>query len=732
MSIHLFGIRHHGPGSARNLRAALESLRPDAILIEGPPDAESVLSLFAHEEMTPPVALLIYAPDDPKKAVFYPFAEFSPEWQAARYGLQNNIPVRFMDLPQTHQFGEQVSGDGCEVSGEEMNTDPLSSLSEAAGFNDGEGWWEQIIEQRRNGSEVFAAIAEVMTALREDRAVSSQREALREAFMRQTIRAAQKEGFEKIAVVCGAWHVPALDLTRPKIPTAKEDSALLKGLPKVKVAATWIPWTNGRLSYESGYGAGITSPGWYSHLWNEPEQTEIRWLTKVARLLRDEDLDASSASIIEAVRLAETLAAMRGKHRPGLLELNEATQTVLCFGNDIPLRLIREKLIVGEVLGQVPDETPSVPLQQDLQREQKRLRFPAEATQKNIDLDLRKENDLARSQLLHRLSLLGIAWGAQHHGDSGKGTFHELWQIQWQPEFSVALIEAGVWGNTVLAAATNFVRHKAVKAENLAMLTALVDHTLLADLPEAVAHLMTRIQSEAAVASDIAHLLEALPPLANVMRYGNVRQTDTAVVGKVLDGLVARICVGLPNACASLNDDAAAQMYERIVKVNGAISLLQNQEHSTLWQSTLEAMSGQQTLHGLIAGRCCRLLFEAQIFSAEETARRLSFALSTASDPAQAAAWADGFLRGSGLLLLHDEALWQVIDEWVVSLSGETFTQLLPLLRRTFSTFAAPERRQMGERVAQGASVRVAVASGDFDVARAEAVLPLVKQLLGI
>jgi hypothetical protein len=728
MSLHIFGIRHHGPGSARSLRDALESLRPDAILIEGPPDAEHVLPLFAHEAMTPPVALLIYAPGDPKKAVFYPFAEFSPEWQAARYGLQNQIPVRFMDLPQTHQFALEADESAIQNPQSAIPIDPLHTLSEAAGANDGEGWWEQIIEQRRNSTDVFAAIAEAMTALREQRTLLPQRESLREAFMRQTIRAAGREGYEKIAVVCGAWHVPALQT----MPTAKEDAVLLKGLPKVKVAATWIPWTNGRLTYESGYGAGITSPGWYSHLWQAPEQSEIRWMTKVARLLRDEDLDASSASVIEAVRLAETLAAMRGKHRPGLLELNEATQTVLCFGNDVPLRLIHEKLIVGEVLGAVPDETPAVPLQQDLQREQKRLRFPAEASQKTIDLDLRKENDLARSQLLHRLSLLGIAWGEVQRGNTGKGTFHELWRVQWQPEFSVALIEAGVWGNTVLTAATSFVKHKADNAKNLAELTALVDHTLLADLPEAVAHLMTRIQSEAAIANDIAHLLDALPPLANVRRYGNVRQTDTAMVGKVIDGLVARICVGLPNACASLNDDAAAAMYEQIVKVNSALALLQNSEYLTLWQSTLQIMSGQATLHGLIAGRCCRLLFEAQIFTVEDAARRLSYALSTASDPNQAAAWLDGFLRGSGLLLLHDEALWQVLDEWVVNLSGETFTQLLPLVRRTFATFPAPERRQMGERVAQGASARLSVASGDFDVARAEAVLPLVRQLLGV
>ncbi len=397
-------------------------------MIEGPPDAEGVLPLFTHEAMIPPVALLIYAPDDPKQAVFYPFAEFSPEWQAARYGLQHGVPVRFLDLPQTHQFALEAidTGEAPTTDHQSPTTDPLSELSEAAGRNDGEGWWEQIIEQRRNSTEVFAAIAEAMTALREQRVTSPPREALREAFMRNTIRAAQKEGFANIAVVCGAWHVPVLQI----MPAAKDDAALLKGLPKVKVAATWIPWTNGRLSYTSGYGAGITSPGWYSHLWCESEQTEIRWMTKVARLLREEDLDASSASVIEAVQLAETLAAMRGKHRPGLLELNEATQTVLCFGNDVPLRLIHEKLIVGEVLGQVPDETPAVPLQQDLQREQKRLRFPAEASQKTIDLDLRKEKDLARSQLLHRWSLLGIAWGEQQRTNSGKGTFHELWRVQ--------------------------------------------------------------------------------------------------------------------------------------------------------------------------------------------------------------------------------------------------------------------------------------------------------------
>lgn len=105
MTTHIFGIRHHGPGSARRLCQALKQLQPDIILIEGPPDAESLIPLVASPEMQPPVALLIYLPDNPKESVYYPFAVFSPEWQAIQFGLSNHIPVRFMDLPLTHRMG---------------------------------------------------------------------------------------------------------------------------------------------------------------------------------------------------------------------------------------------------------------------------------------------------------------------------------------------------------------------------------------------------------------------------------------------------------------------------------------------------------------------------------------------------------------------------------------------------------------------------------------------------
>ena len=74
--IRLYGIRHHGPGSARSLREGLAELRPDVVLIEGPPEADGLVGLVRDPAMQPPVALLGYVPGEPKTAAFWPFAVF--------------------------------------------------------------------------------------------------------------------------------------------------------------------------------------------------------------------------------------------------------------------------------------------------------------------------------------------------------------------------------------------------------------------------------------------------------------------------------------------------------------------------------------------------------------------------------------------------------------------------------------------------------------------------------
>ena len=725
MSTHLFGIRHHGPGSARALASALAELEPDLVLIEGPPEADGIVGLAA-DKMVPPVALLAYATDDATRAAFWPFAVFSPEWQAIRYALTAGVPVRFCDLPAAYQFASSGKREPRRTS-----TDPLATLAAAGGYDDPERWWDDVVEHRRDGSPPFELIADAMRELRpEVPAAESEREAQREAYMRTVLRKATKEGFERIAVVCGAWHVPAL--TEP-LPPATHDRRTLKGLPKRKIACTWVPWTHGRLAYTSGYGAGVTSPGWYHHLFTAPDQVTVRWLIRVARVLRAEDLPVSSAHVIEAVRLADTLAALRGRPLAGLTEVTDATLAVLCGGNQVQLDLVTREAVVGEQLGTVPEGTPQAPVAADLTAQARRLRLRRDVAKRTVDLDLRKPNDLAKSRLLHRLRILGVDWGRPaSDGRDHQGTFRETWALRWDPGLEVDLVAASTHGTTVESAATAVMRATAAEASVLADVTGAVERTLLAELSDALPDLLRGVDTLAARDVDVAHLMAALPALARSARYGDVRGTDTAGLGEVAGRMVARVCAGLGRAVRGLDHDAAADLLPLVDQVQEATTLLAEPVREQ-WLSTLRGLSERSRVPPLIGGRLTRLLLDADRVDTDDVALRLGRALTPGTETMDAAAYVEGFLAGGGLLLVHDERLLQLVDGWLGGIRDGAFTEVLPLLRRTFGTFAPAERRSIGDR-AQAVHDRSRIpvaASDDVDHDRAAAALPVVATLLG-
>ncbi|MFE2232782.1 DUF5682 family protein [Streptomyces sp. JL2001] len=742
----VLGVRHHGPGSARAVRAALEAARPAVVLIEGPPEADKLLSLAGDEDMRPPVALLAHAVDDPGRAAFWPFAAFSPEWVAIRWALAAGAAVRFIDLPAAHTLaaGDPTWDDGEEVDGADRDTrvDPIAELARAAGHEDPERWWEDAVELRgaADPHAPFEALAEAMGVLREAHGHGGHpRDLVREAYMRLQLRAARREFADDVAVVCGAWHVPALSLKT----TVAADRALLKGLPKVKTEATWVPWTHRRLARRSGYGAGIDAPGWYGHLFAAPDRPVERWMTKVAGLLRAEDRLVSSAHVIEAVRLAETLAAMRGRPLAGLGETTDAVRAVMCDGSDVPIDLVRDRLVVGDVLGEVPAGAPAVPLQRDLTRLQRSLRLKPEALERELELDLRKENDAARSRLLHRLRLLSVGWGEAVAGRGSTGTFRETWRLRWEPELHVRIAEAGVWGTTVASAATAKAESRALEANALAEVTALAEQCLLAGLSEALPVVMTALADRAALDADVGHLAQALPALARSLRYGDVRATDTAALGEVAAGIAERICVGLPPACTGLDADAAAEMRGHLDGVHTALGLLPDTEGLTdRWSGVLRRLADRDGVPGVIRGRAARLLLDEGRLGEDEAARLMGLALSPGTPPADAAAWIEGFVGGAsggGMLLVHDERLLALVDDWLTSVPAGAFTDVLPLLRRTFSAYEPGVRRTLGELVARGPSGGGGARPGagtpgfapDLDEARADGVLPLLRLLLG-
>jgi hypothetical protein len=692
-----FGIRHHGPGSARRLVEALDVLQPRCILIEGPIDASDLLPVLALSDMVLPVALLTYAEDAPSTASFFPFAQYSPEYQAVVWAVRHGIAPRFIDLPAADRLspGEECSLDDIPAQVDDpIASDPIGVLANTAGYDDGESWWRDVIEENSSTEPAFAAVTDAMTALRAETTEMSAYEAAREAHMRLEIAKAAKDSPGPVAVICGAWHVPALVAKH----TATADRDILKGRGKTRIKATWAPWTTPRLARDSGYGAGVVAPGWCQHIWDThgTAESETVWLMRITQMMRDKGHSVSTASVIEAQRLGTALAALRERPAAGFEELRDAAIACLCFGERALWNEIAADLLIGSGVGAIPAATPLAPLLEDLQRQQKATRLKPESLERELAVDLRSESGLARSTLLHRLDALDVPWGRLTDAGRSRGTFRENWLLCWEPEFAVRLVEHLVHGSTIAEAASGRIM-EAMRAEpDLGTLAGLVRGAMVADLPAAIDFGIAALEQKAALTSEAQALLRALPPMADVVRYGEARAGAAEHLTALMPRIVVQAALALPYAVRGLDAEATVAIRGDILGADGAIQLAAlDKDVTEAWHQALRHVLEHPQTTRVIAGVAARLLYAAELLSADDAANLLVRMLSPGTPVADAAGFFDGFFEGAGQRLIHDEPLRAAVDGWLMTLDDADFTSNLPLFRRVFSALDKIERRCM-------------------------------------
>lgn len=695
--VRIFGIRHHGPGSALRLLEQLKTWQPDALLLECPADAQGALAYIGTPALQPPVAILLYDPGDVQQAVHLPLAVFSPEWQALHYADVHGIPAIAMDLPWSIQRQLVATPGGREAA------DPFAVIAAAMAYPDTERWWEYFFEQVHGETDLFPQIIELMAVFRaEAHYTDTEENQLREAWMRQTIREAWREGRQRIAVVCGAFHSPALRLWAD---TEREDTSLLKTKKTGRSQATWVPWSYSHLARESGYGAGVHSPAWYELLYEQPQQATPHWMTRCAHFLREKGLPGSPAATQAAVEMAESLAVLRQMHQPGFTELEEAALAVLAMGDPQWLSPMREQLLVGDRIGKVPAEIPGTPLESDFRaavrsaRLSRALETPGKI---DLELDLRKPANRLASTLLHRLHLLHLPWGQfVQPGEHTKGRFRERWRLEWKPRYSLQLIEASRWGLTLEEAANQLTRHHAGQTRQLAPLAQWMRDCLLARLPATAESLARMLQDQSALTQDIWDLAEALSPLIQIHHYGEGYESPPMDLQGLIQRFIPRILIGLPKSLTSAPAEDLEAIPGRIRQLLLDLTLWDHKPWLTLlWNQLLPLLDEQQLDHGL-HGTMLRLAWEEGQVHDQVLGQHIRFRLASHQAAVASASWVSGLLHGNEGLLLRHKLLWQQLDYWVSHIPESDFLGLLPQLRQVFSGFSPVARRQLAARFRQ-------------------------------
>ncbi len=739
----VFGVRHLSPAAAFHLQTVLDTLKPTAVLVEGPADATPQLQHLIHKDTRPPVAILAYTLQRPVRSILYPLAAYSPEWAALTWGLRNKVETRFIDLPAAvfldlhHAATEehpdeplkddQAPGQGQGPPPDSADqprlasehtvaylNDPWTAIAQLSGDPDHETWWERHFEHTTDPISYIHQIHEFGRGLRSLRELKADDENLvREAYMRRCIREVLGKGHkpDKVLVVCGAFHSTAL---REDLPAMTDRE--LKALPSAKCSLTLMPYSYKRLSSQSGYGAGNHAPMYYQDLYDErkvghPDRLVPHFLTRLVHHLRKGGHIRSAAEVIEAVRLSHSLATLADSPAPCLRDIRDAATCLLGRGEFEVIREAITDLEIGSKVGKLPKGVARTAIQDDFYLRMDELNLDKYQTDKaqELVLDLREDRfvksmeaafrDRNRSTFLHRLVTLGVSFGEKQKGRQDQATWKEIWVLRWTPDSEIQLIENSLLADTVEVAAAVHLSERLGASTQIDEAAAIVKEAVVCELADSLEDARRRLQAMAVEASSFVNLAHAVEELAEVISFGSVRKFDPEPLKPLLSQLFLRATFAVRDAC--LCDDATAreQMQPAIVKLHEVAGTSPDLVDAVRWNRELDAIAANDALNAYLSGFVMSMILNR--VDEEQLAREVSRRLSPGIPPDVGANWFEGLVQYNRQALFLRMALWRQLDSYLVSLDDDEFRKALVPLRRAFGSFSKAEVRRVVDNLAE-------------------------------
>ena len=702
-----FGVRHLSPACAYYVTEFLDRVNPQVVLIEGPSDLNELIVPLCGIDTSLPAAILAYTENAPVKTVLWPFAEFSPEYQAMKWAVTHGAEVKFCDLPSTCLLAEAEKE---EADGEENVPRRISvyeQLEKVTG-TDNDTFWEYSFEQCTDYDDFTAAVSEYGKNLREH-SENDGHNALREAFMRKVI--AEHEG-KVTAVITGAFHTHGIK----DVPFTDDDKKLVSKLPEAKVKATLMPYSYFRLSARSGYGAGSKAPAYFELLWKNRlsgalGNSAAEYLSKIALYQRENGYAASTAEVIEAKRLSDTLASMRGGKFPTLAGLRDAAVTCIGHGSFGEISLACADTEIGTKIGSLPEGTVCTSVQEDFIRQLKELKLEKfrKATSEETELDLRENLrvkseksaflDLHRSFFLHRLMVLNVRFGEVLPRAQDNATWAEAWRLQWTPEAEIEIVEASLNGDTVKGAAENVLNLRLAGAETVSEASEILSDVFLCGLSECVKTAVSAVQRLAADCSSACETGRAAGDLSGIIRFGSIRRIDSEPVCPLLEKLFLRFCLSAPSD-AVCDRQAAEELITALSRINDAClshDFLDENRFITL----LSDLADSDFANPVISGYACAVLTERGKMPAEKLSALINRKLSGGTSPSDGALWFEGLARKNRRSLISRLSVWEKLCGFTESLNDEDFKAVLVCLRRTFSDFTPSEKSDIAENIGE-------------------------------
>ena len=706
-----FGIRHFSPAGAYFVRQFLDKIKPDLVLIEGPADFDFLIDDIVSKKLVPPFAIMAYTKEAPIDTILYPFAEYSPEYQAILWARENNKECRFFDLESDIMLGFEKKNDG--IQEEEIISETNSKKSIEI---DMEGFWERNLEQSENMDAYRAGSALFGESLRKDTKSDDKsfaRDIIRESFMKRKINEYIKKGFdlEKIVAITGAFHTSAIE----SLEGAMSDKEY-KGLVRRESNITLMPYSYYRLSKRTGYGAGNAAPAYYELLWQgflngDITYHERKYLSSLAKYMREHGGIVSSAQVIEATRLARELAVIRGGSVPTLEDLKDASITCMGGGSFGEMAIGFAETDIGKKIGSVPQDAMQTSIQSDFTLKLKQLKLEKykELVATPLQLDLRENLrvkseesaflDLNRSFFLYRLVVLGIDFAKIKKSNQDNATWAENWILQWTPEAEIQIVESVLKGDTIADAVAFVLGEKLSEATKISEIAEVIEDAFNCGLPKIVEGAKRSLDEMANGTIAMCDIADTVSKLSNMISFGDIRKLDREPLVPIVKRLCIRASLMLVGESAC-DDIAAATLADDIQKIH-SVFMMQDFWDESFWFDKLIELSNRDDLNTKISGLATAILLDAgkidELTLRMEVSRRLSMGM-----PAELGAnWFAGLSMRNHYALIGRLTLWESLSEYLDTLDEEEFRRSVVFLRRAFVEYSAKEKDMIAENLGE-------------------------------
>ena len=706
-----FGIRHFSPAGAYFLRQFLDEVKPSLVLIEGPADFDFLIDDIVSKNLVPPFAIMAYTKEAPIDTILYPFAEYSPEYQAILWARENNTECHFFDLESDIILGLEKRDD--ETKDEEIisETNPNKSIE-----TDMEVFWERTLEQSEDMHAYRAGSALFGESIRKDTNSDDKsfiRDTVRESFMKRKIKEYIEKGFdtEKIVAITGAFHTSAIESLEGAM-SDKEYKALVRRESNV----TLMPYSYYRLSKRTGYGAGNAAPAYYELLWQgflngDITYHERKYLSSLAKYMREHGGIVSSAQVIEATRLARELAIIRGGSVPTLEDLKDASITCMGGGSFGEMAMGFAETDIGKKIGSVPQDAMQTSIQSDFTSKLKQLKLEKykELVATPLQLDLRENLrvkskdsaflDLNRSFFLYRLVVLGIDFAKIKRSSQDNATWAENWILQWTPEAEIQIVESVLKGDTIADAVAFVLSERLLEATKISEIANVIEDAFNCGLPKIVEGAKRSLDEMTNGAIAMCDIADTVSKLSNMISFGDIRKLDREPLIPIVKRLCIRASLMLVGESAC-DDIAAAALAEDIQKIHN-VFMVQDFLDESLWFNKLMELSNRDDLNTKISGLATAILLDAGKIDEptlrKEVSRRLSMGM-----PAELGAnWFAGLSMRNHYALIGRLTLWESLSEYLDTLDEEEFRRSAVFLRRAFVEYSAKEKDMIAENLGE-------------------------------